>query len=99
MSLDLPWKQFICKVCGLIYDERLGDADSGLAAGTRFDDIPDDWACPVCGVGKADFEPHDPAAVAARPASAPAAAIAPRQAGIVVVGAGRAGWQVVQALR
>ena len=37
----LPWRQFICKVCGLIYDERLGDADSGLAAGTRFDDIPD----------------------------------------------------------
>lgn len=94
----LPWRQFICKVCGLIYDERLGDADSGLAAGTRFDDIPDDWACPICGVGKADFEPHEPVAVA-RAASAPAVAIAPRQAGIVVVGAGRAGWQVVQALR
>ena len=94
----LPWRQFICRVCGLIYDERLGDADSGLAAGTRFDDIPDDWACPICGVGKADFEPHEPVAVA-RAASAPAVAIAPRQAGIVVVGAGRAGWQVVQALR
>jgi rubredoxin-NAD+ reductase len=49
-------------------------------------------------VGKADFEPHEPVA-AARAASAPAVAIAPRQAGIVVVGAGRAGWQVVQALR
>ena len=94
----LPWRQYICRVCGLIYDERLGDADSGLAAGTRFDDIPDDWACPICGVGKADFEPHEPVAVA-RAASAPAVAIAPRQAGIVVVGAGRAGWQVVQALR
>jgi rubredoxin-NAD+ reductase len=95
---DSAWRQFICKVCGLIYDERLGDVDSGLAAGTRFDDIPDDWACPICGVGKADFEPHDPVA-AARPASARAAATAARQAGIVVVGAGRAGWQVVQALR
>ncbi|OPZ82859.1 MAG: Nitric oxide reductase FlRd-NAD(+) reductase [bacterium ADurb.Bin429] len=49
-------------------------------------------------MGKADFEPHEPVAVA-RAASAPAVAIAPRQAGIVVVGAGRAGWQVVQALR
>ena len=99
MNMDLPWKQFICKVCGLVYDERLGDADSGLAAGTRFDDIPDDWACPICGVGKADFEPHDPVAVVGRPPSAAAAAIAARHAGIVVVGAGRAGWQVVQALR
>ena len=95
----LPWRQFICRVCGLVYDERLGDVDSGLAAGTRFDDIPDDWACPICGVGKADFEPHDAAAAGARPAGAQAAAITPRQAGIVVVGAGRAGWQVVQALR
>jgi rubredoxin-NAD+ reductase len=98
MTVAMAWRQFICRVCGLVYDEKLGDVDSGLAAGTRFDDIPDDWACPICGVGKADFEPHEPAA-AARPASAPAAAIAPRQAGIVVVGAGRAGWQVVQALR
>ncbi len=95
----LPWRQFICRVCGLVYDERLGDVDSGLAAGTRFDDIPDDWACPVCGVGKADFEPHEPVAAVARTATAPAAAVAPRQAGIVVVGAGRAGWQVAQALR
>ena len=79
--MDLPWKQFICKVCGLIYDERLGDIDSGLAAGTRFDDIPDDWACPICGVRKADFELHDPMAVVARPASAPAAAIAAPRAG------------------
>ena len=55
----LVWKQFICKACGLIYDEAKGDADSGLAPGTRFEDIPDDWACPLCGVTKADFEPHD----------------------------------------
>ena len=93
-----PWALYICNACGLIYNEAEGDADSGLAPGTRFADIPDDWACPICGVGKADFEPHEPVAVA-RAASAPAVAIAPRQAGIVVVGAGRAGWQVVQALR
>jgi rubredoxin-NAD+ reductase len=55
-----PWQQYICRVCGLVYDERTGDADSGLAAGTRWGDIPDDWACPICGVGKADFELYVP---------------------------------------
>ncbi len=101
----LPWQTFLCRVCGLVYDEALGDPDSGLAAGTRFADIPDDWACPICGVGKADFEPHDAtAALAAAKAALPAgrtagSAPAARAAGIVVVGAGRAGWQVVQALR
>jgi rubredoxin---NAD+ reductase len=53
----LVWRQFICRACGLIYDEQLGDPDSGLIAGTRFEDIPEDWACPLCGVTKADFEP------------------------------------------
>lgn len=93
------WQQYICRVCGLIYDEAKGDADSGLAAGTRFEDIPDDWACPICGVGKADFEPYTPptAVVAAR-RTGPAPA-GHRQPGVVIVGAGRAGWQVVQALR
>ena len=52
------WRQFICRACGLIYDEALGDADSGLAPGTRYEDIPDDWECPLCGVVKADFEPY-----------------------------------------
>ena len=50
------FRQFICRACGLVYDEALGDADSGLAPGTRFEDIPEDWACPLCGVTKADFE-------------------------------------------
>jgi rubredoxin---NAD+ reductase len=106
----LAWQQFICRICGLIYDEAKGDADSGLAPGTRFEDIPDDWACPICGVGKADFEPYTPppAGLNGRGAGAPAsrsAAAARRrpgarqQAGVVIVGAGRAGWQVAQALR
>lgn len=93
------WKQFLCRVCGLIYDEALGDPDSGLAPGTRFDDIPDDWACPICGVGKADFEPYDASAAPVRTASAAPAVASPRQPGIVIVGAGRAGWQTAQALR
>ena len=96
----LPWRQYLCRVCGLVYDERVGDADSGLAAGTRFEDIPDDWACPICGVGKADFELHTAAPL--RAAAAPRAARSTaqgREPGVVIVGAGRAGWQVAQALR
>ena len=49
-------KKYRCNVCGYIYDEALGDPDSGIQPGTKFEDIPDDWACPVCGVTKRDFE-------------------------------------------
>jgi len=48
--------KFECTVCGYVYDEDVGDADSGIAPGTKFEDLPDDWVCPVCGVGKGDFE-------------------------------------------
>ena len=49
------WLVYICKACGLLYREEEGDPDSGLAPGTRFEDIPDDWMCPLCGVSKSDF--------------------------------------------
>jgi rubredoxin len=49
--------KYECMVCGYIYDEDLGDPDSGVAAGTKFDDLPDDWVCPMCGAAKEDFEP------------------------------------------
>ncbi len=45
-----------CIVCGFIYDESVGMPEEGIAAGTRWTDIPDNWACPDCGVEKADFE-------------------------------------------
>ena len=92
---------YICKACGLIYDERKGDEDSGLPAGTRFADIPEDWACPLCGVTKADFEPYVEETVqrARRPLTAGGAVRAKRAAGTVIVGAGRAGWQMAQTLR
>jgi len=48
-------KKYLCVVCGYIYDPAEGDEDSGIAAGTAFEDIPEDWLCPVCGVGKEDF--------------------------------------------
>jgi len=49
-------KKYVCSACGYVYDPAVGDPDSGVAPGTAFEDIPDDWVCPVCGVGKEDFE-------------------------------------------
>ena len=51
-----PLGRWLCEACGLVYDEARGDPDSGLAPGTRFEDIPEDWTCPVCGVDKSFFE-------------------------------------------
>lgn len=50
-------KKYICTVCNYIYDPAAGDPDSGINPGTSFEDLPDDWVCPICGVGKEDFEP------------------------------------------
>ncbi len=99
---ELPWELYICRACGLIYDEAKGDEDSGLAAGTRFADIPDDWACPLCGVTKADFEPyaHEEAVRQTRSANPSRATNRSRhEQGTVIIGAGRAGWQMAEALR
>ncbi len=47
--------KYICDVCGYIYDPEAGDPEGGIAPGTAFEDIPDDWVCPVCGVSKDNF--------------------------------------------
>jgi rubredoxin len=52
-------QKYICTVCDYIYDPALGDEDSGVAAGTAFEDLPEDWECPDCGVSKEDFEPYN----------------------------------------
>jgi len=44
-----------CTLCGFIYDESTGLPEEGISAGTRWEDIPEDWCCPDCGVSKADF--------------------------------------------
>jgi rubredoxin len=49
---------WICTSCGFIYDPDDGDPDGGIAPGTPFNEIPDDWFCPVCGARKVDFEPY-----------------------------------------
>ena len=48
--------KWICTVCGYVYDPSVGDPTSGIPAGTSFADLPDDWVCPDCGVGKDLFE-------------------------------------------
>ena len=45
-----------CTVCGYIYDPEQGDPESGIEAGTSFEELPDDWVCPLCGVSKDQFE-------------------------------------------
>ena len=49
------FRKWTCAVCDYVYDEATGDPEHGLAPGTRYADIPDDWSCPDCGVTKADF--------------------------------------------
>ena len=50
-------KKYKCIPCGYIYDPEEGDPDGGIKPGTAFEDIPEDWVCPVCSVGKDEFEP------------------------------------------
>ena len=50
-------KKYRCTVCDYIYDPAVGDPDSGIAPGTAFEDLPEDWSCALCGVGKDMFEP------------------------------------------
>lgn len=51
--------KYVCTVCGYIYDPEKGEPDSGVAAGTSWEDVPDDFVCPLCGVGKDQFEPSE----------------------------------------
>ncbi len=51
--------KYLCTVCGYVYDPQVGDPDGGIEPGTAFEDLPDDWVCPECGVGKDLFEPLD----------------------------------------
>lgn len=50
-------EKYICEVCDWVYDPAVGDPDGGIEPGVPFSDLPDDWVCPVCGVGKDQFAP------------------------------------------
>ncbi len=49
-------QKYECTVCGYIYDPAVGDEDGGINPGTAFEDLPEDWECPLCGAGKDAFE-------------------------------------------
>ena len=100
------WK---CRKCSYIYDPRVGDPDGGIAPGTPFEQIPDSWRCPVCGVTKRDFyslgspqpaaRPAPPSVVAAIesrwPRTTPETAPAPSRAGPAAAGVPpTTGWTV-----
>lgn len=56
MRRMLAVAKWACIVCGYVYDEAEGDEDNGIEAGVAFEDLPDDFVCPLCGVGKDEFE-------------------------------------------
>ncbi len=47
--------KYVCEICGWEYDETVGDPENGIAPGTKFQDLPEDFVCPMCGVGKENF--------------------------------------------
>ena len=51
--------KYVCDVCGYVYDEAEGDPDNGIAPGTKLSDLPEDFVCPLCGVGKDDFSEEE----------------------------------------
>ncbi len=51
-------KKYVCSMCGYVYDPALGDSEGGVAPGTAWEDVPEDWVCPDCGAAKDMFEPE-----------------------------------------
>ena len=94
--MSQPYQKYICRTCGLIYDEELGDEDSGLAPGTRFEDIPDDWYCPLCLVSKDDFVLVD---TTKKVSSDQPKRKVSNKADVLIIGSGYAGWQAAEAIR
>lgn len=88
-----------CIVCGWVYDEAKGDPDSGLAPGTKWDDIPEDWLCPDCGVGKEDFELIEEAVVSDVPHHVEEDTTNHVVAPVVILGTGLAGYGLAKEFR
>lgn len=109
MKADAAWRQYLCKACGYVYDEHAGDPDGGLPPGTRYEDIPDDWYCPICGVTKSDLVLCTPvrnqskSQISVHPEGHATHAKSGQRAStsydVLIVGGGMAGWSLVEALR
>ncbi|MBZ4673395.1 MAG: Rubredoxin-type Fe(Cys)4 protein [Spirochaeta sp.] len=56
---ETTMKEYECDLCGYVYDPKVGDPDNGIKPGTAFEDLPEDWVCPLCGAPKSDFSPRD----------------------------------------
>ena len=96
------FQRYVCDACGFIYDEAKGDPDSGLLAGTRYEDIPDDWECPLCGLTKSDLRLLPEVAAMPQVGRSLTAGRASNKGGkntTVIVGAGVAGWSAAEAIR
>jgi len=93
-------KTYQCLICGFIYEEAKGCPEDGIPPGTRWEDIPDDWCCPHCGVGKGDFEMVAVAEDAADQAlSTPADENKPTSAALVILGTGLAAYTLAREFR
>ncbi|MCW1383422.1 rubredoxin [Novosphingobium sp. KCTC 2891] len=53
---ERPYRKYRCRFCNFVYDEELGLPEEGIAPGTRWEDVPEDYYCPQCGVGKEDYD-------------------------------------------
>jgi rubredoxin---NAD+ reductase len=97
------YQRYVCDACGYIYYEAEGDPDSGLAPGTRFQDIPDDWECPLCGLTKSDLRllPDTPVMTVTSKVVKPTSNKMSRgsEDAIVIIGSGIGGWSVAEAVR
>ncbi|MEM9254418.1 MAG: FAD-dependent oxidoreductase [Pseudomonadota bacterium] len=87
-----------CIVCGLIYDEKEGWPDDGIAPGTKWEDVPEDWLCPDCGVGKEDFELLEEAPIEDTPHHEEPG-VDKQNAPVVILGTGLAGYGVAKEFR
>ena len=86
-----PKVTYECTVCGWVYDETTGDPASGVPSDTKWEELPDDWACPVCDAGRDEFEIIE--------AAAPAEGPTPEAPPVVIVGSGLAGYTLARELR
>jgi rubredoxin len=57
--MEVTMDRYVCTLCGYVYDPEAGDPDNGVAPGTKWEDVPGDWECPICGASKDDFEKEE----------------------------------------